>query len=94
MYFLKEHLQNGHYNWLIDTTKSIFIGEPGRRLFDRFNGDQVLFIINYFGKSLGKLSLVEGQKLETLIFTQLPDYAKSELAVFNWLIGIYLYYGN
>jgi hypothetical protein len=94
MEFLKEHLQIGHYNWEKDPNHSIYTSEPDRRLFDRLNGNQVLFIINYFGKSLGRLTLSEGRRIEELILTQLPEYIKSELSVFNWLRGVYLYYGN
>lgn len=70
------------------------MGEPGRRLFDPFNGNQVLYIINFFGKSLGKLTMTDGQKLEELIIRQLPHDIRSELAVFNWLRGVYLYHSN
>jgi hypothetical protein len=94
MEFLKSHLRGGHYNWESDFIHSLYNDEPDRRIFNRYNGKQVLFIINYFGKSLGTLTLSEGLKLEELIITQLPEQTKSELAVFNWLRGIYLYYGN
>ncbi len=92
MYFSKEHLVNDHYNWLTTLKESLYTGAPGRRLFDRFNGDQVLFIINCFGESIGKLTLDDGRKMEELISTQLPENTRSEVAVFNWLRGIYLYY--
>jgi len=94
MIFLKEHLQNDHYNWTTGLNHSFFNNEPDRRIFDRLNGNQVLFIINYFGKSLGRLTVKDGQKIEELIVTQLPLDTKSELSVFNWLRGIYLYYDN
>lgn len=94
MQFLKEHLRSGHYNWENKPNHSVYTSEPDRRVFDRFNGNQVLFIINYFGKSLGRLTVKDGRIIEELIFTQLPEHTKSELSVFNWLRGIYLYYGN
>jgi len=94
MNFLREHLRVSHYTWETSCNHSVNTSEPDRRLFDRFNGNQVLFIINYFGKSLGRLTLSEGQKIEALINTQLPQHTKSELSVFNWLRGIYLYYIN
>ncbi|WP_315814601.1 hypothetical protein [Paraflavitalea speifideaquila] len=50
MSFLKEHLAGNHYHWLIATANAAFTGSPGRRIFDPFNGLQVLYIINYFGK--------------------------------------------
>lgn len=94
MYFLREHLANDHYKWTNAVSGSSYTGHPGRRLFDRFNGNQVLFIINFFGESIGKLTLMEGRKIEELIITQLPENTKSEVAVFNWIRGIYLYHGN
>ena len=94
MFFLKEHLLTRHYHWANVAGAYRYTGEPGRKLFDPFNGNQVLYIINFFGKSLGKLSLTDGHKLEDLIIRQLPEDIRSELAVFNWLRGVYLYHGN
>lgn len=94
MIFLKEHLRKRHYNWAVGLNHSMANNEPDRRIFDRFNGFQVLFIINYFGKSVGKLTVTEGLKVEELISAQLPLEVKSELSVFNWLRGVYLYYNN
>jgi hypothetical protein len=94
MLFQKEHLQSDQYSWDDTANHSLYAIEPDRRLFNRSNGNQVLFIINFFGKSLGRLTLCDGHKIEELILTQLPESTKSELSVFNWLRGIYLYYGN
>lgn len=94
MIFLKEYLQNNHYHWTGGTNHSSGNNEPDRRIFDRFNGNQVLFLINYFGQSIGKMSLSEGQRIEELIFTKLPFETKSELSVYNWLRGIYLNSAN
>lgn len=94
MTFLKEHLRKNHYNWAYQLNHSLENNEPDRRFFNPFNGYQMLFIINYFGKSIGKLTISDALKLEELISTQLPLEVKSELSVFNWLRGIYLYYSN
>jgi len=94
MLFLKEHLLCRHYNWSTDTGGSKYTGEPGRRLFDPFNGNQVLYIINFFGKSIGMLTVSHGHQLEELMIRQLPAELKSELSVFNWLRDVYLYYGD
>lgn len=91
MQFLKEHLIGSNYNWLSDINAALFSGEPRRRLFDRLNGDQVLYMINFFAESIGNFSVQHGQKLEALISTQLPDDLRSEIAVFNWLRGVYMY---
>jgi hypothetical protein len=94
MIFLKEHLCKGNYEWVVGLNHSKENSEPDRRIFDRLNGHQVLFIINYFGKSVGRLTVADGLKIEELISTQLPLETKSELSVFNWLRGIYLHYDN
>ncbi|MBV4360418.1 hypothetical protein [Pinibacter aurantiacus] len=92
--FSKEHLRKRHYDWSDGRNHSMQNNEPDRRTFDRFNGFQVLFIINYFGKSLGKQNIAVGLKVEELISAQLPPDVKSELSVFHWLRGVYLFYGN
>jgi hypothetical protein len=90
MRYIKENLVN-QYNWPAENA-TMYTGTPSRRIFDRGNGNQVLFIINCFYDSIGLGSANAGQKLEELINTQLPPEMKSELAVFNWLKGIYLYH--
>lgn len=94
MVFLKEHLRKKHYDWATKLNHSLENNEPDRRSFNPCNGHQVLFIINHFGKSLGNLTITDGLHIEELISTQLPFELKSELSVFNWLRGIYLYYSN
>ena len=85
MLFSKEHLLCHHYNWINETNISAYNGKPSRRLFDRFNGDQVLFIINSFAMLSEKFTLTEAQQIEHLIINQLPLEAKSEISVFNWV---------
>ena len=94
MLFLKEHLVNNHYLWPESEPGTENTGDPRRRAFDRFNGNQVLYIINFFGKSIGKLTVSIGQKVEELIANQLPADTKSEVTVYNWLRGVYLYYAE
>jgi hypothetical protein len=91
-YFQKEQLAY-QYNWS-DECGSLFKGIPSRRLFDLKNGFQVLFIINCFYQSIGLTSASTGQKIERLIQSQLPSDMKSELSVFNWLKGVYLYHSH
>ena len=74
-----------HYNWLSDEDKGILVGQPSRRPFDKFNGDQVLFVINFFGSLSERFTLQEGIKLERAISYYLPEHAKSEISVFNWI---------
>lgn len=86
MPFIKEDLKNNNYHW---TNNFSFTGSPSRRLFDKFNGNQVLFIINFFGALSGRQTLQECRHIEELITTKLPTDIKSEMSVFNWIRGLY-----
>lgn len=81
----KQDLVGDHYNWVENKEGKVFTGTPSRRLFDRYNGDQVLFIINFYGASIDKFSLQEGQLMEDRIAHHLPLEAKSEISVLQWL---------
>jgi hypothetical protein len=83
MLFLKEHLE-GFYQWNSESEKSVFEGNPSRRVFNRWNGDQVLFIINLLLND-PDTAISEGKKIEKIIIDRLPIETKSELSVFNWL---------
>jgi len=83
MLFLKEHLSAGNnYNW---TDEFIFDGTPSRRLFDRQNGNQLLFIINLYASQNDKFSGDQVQRIEEMLVNRLPDDVKSEISVLNWL---------
>jgi hypothetical protein len=88
MAFLKENLLNEHYTWPADNEQAYLTGQPSRRSFDRFNGPQVLFIINTYGSQAGTFSVEEGRKIEEQILNHLPMDAKSEISVYNWLKGV------
>jgi hypothetical protein len=88
MPFVKEDLVSDHYNWGNSSQSLVFKGHPSRRLFDRFNGEQVLFIINFYGTISDKVSVKEGRKMEAMINSSLPIDAKSEISVFNWLRNV------
>lgn len=83
MLFVKEHLSAGNnYNW---TSEFIFDGTPSRRLFDRQNGNQLLFIINLYASQNDKFSEDQVQRIEEMLVNRLPDDVKSEISVLNWL---------
>ena len=84
MSFSKEHL-NGVYNWASETELPLFDGQASRRLFDRSNGNQVLFLINLLLDNTDSFSIEDGKKIESLITNKLPFQQSSELTVFNWL---------
>ncbi len=85
MPFLKEDMNGLSYNWPDEGAATVFSGTPSRRLFDRFNGNQVLFIINYFGSLAEGFTNDDARKLEDLLTNDLPMEAQSEISVLNWL---------
>jgi len=77
-------MEGTHYSWR-DQDSQLFFGEPSRRIFDRSNGTQVLFIINFYASLCEQFSPGEGKKIEQQIADSLPADIKSEISVFNWL---------
>ena len=86
MPFVKEDLTGSHYTW---TNSFSFTGSPSRRFFDKKNGNQVLFIINFLASLSGRVSIKEGREIEEMIHTHLPTDIRSEMSVFNWLRGLH-----
>ncbi|HEV7779703.1 MAG TPA: hypothetical protein VGO58_00475 [Chitinophagaceae bacterium] len=82
MQFLKEHLAPGNYEWNNDL---VYNGDVSRRLFNRNNGEQLLFIINQYAAPKEQFDIEEGVKVQELIKNQLPVDAKSERSVLQWL---------
>ena len=85
MIFSKENLLNNHYMWIEGPGNPAFSGTPSRRLFNRLNGDQVLFIINSYGALSDKFTVEEGRRIEEMISKELPSETRSELSVIQWL---------
>jgi hypothetical protein len=94
MDFTKEHLISKHYDWATEIRRNVILSSPDRRSFDRLNGNQILYLINFFSHSVGNITVDDGQRIEDLIMKELPTELRSEKAVFNWLIEKYLYYWN
>jgi hypothetical protein len=82
MRFLKEHLSANNYSWINEST---FTGDPSRRLFNRYNGNQLLFIINLYALLIEEFTLNMGLKIEDRLMNQLPFDSRSEISVLNWL---------
>ena len=84
MHFEKQDLEGDHYFWT-DDKNHLFTGQPSRRIFDRFNGNQVLFLINFYGSLTDKFTLGDGKSIEKRIQNELPLEAQSEITVYNWM---------
>jgi hypothetical protein len=82
MRFLKEHLSAYNYSWINEAT---FTGEASRRIFNRYNGNQLLFILNLYASVIDGFTLSMGLKIEDRLMNQLPVDAKSEISVLHWL---------
>jgi hypothetical protein len=82
MHFLKEHLSAYNYRWI---NEAIFTGEASRRIFDRYNGNQLLFILNLYGSLMEGFTLNMGLNIEDRLMNQLPIGNKSEISVLHWL---------
>jgi len=87
MSFEKQDLVGTHYSWTENDT-SVFTGQPSRRIFDRSNGNQVLFLINFYGSQSDKFTPEEGKILEQRIQDEMPLEIKSEISVLHWLRDI------
>jgi len=84
MLFSKEDL-SGKYEWATGYKSLLFSGSPTRRLFDRWNGFQVLFMINSIAALSENFSIKQAKEVEGLILKGLPLSVQSELTVFSWL---------
>lgn len=84
MLISKEHLI-GYYMWTAQPVNALFTGIPTRRIFDRRNGSQVLFLINALALESKNFSIEEGREIENLILNRLPSNTQSEISVYNWL---------
>ncbi len=82
MHFLKEHLSAYNYSWINEST---FTGDASRRLFNRYNGNQLLFILNLYASLVEGFTVAMGLKIEDRLMNQLPVDAKSEISVLRWL---------
>lgn len=85
MQFYKEDMNSLDYHWNDEIAKQLFFDQPSRRLFDRYNGNQVLFLINCFAAEHPNFTRKTGQFIEASIINGLPIGTRSEISVFNWL---------
>lgn len=84
MIFLKEHL-SGTYEWPSENERILLDTVPSRRLFNRWNGYQTLFVINLFLMQAGLALEHYGKKAENILLAKLPLDDMSEKKVLAWL---------
>ena len=87
--FTKKDLAEVDYVWYDKQTAITLTApiEPSRRLFDRYDGNQILHMINYFAQTIQQCSVQQANMLERLLRNELPFGIKSELSVFRWLVS-------
>lgn len=85
MAFSKQDLEGTHYSWNTESSRHMFSGQPSRRIFDPYNGDQVLFLINFYCTLTGLSQLTDVKQIEFEIIHHLPENIKSEISVFHWI---------
>ncbi len=73
------------YKW-IQQDCLFYEGEPSRRLLDRTDGYQVLFLINYCASLIEGFTPEAGRLMEEKIHAEMPSDMKSERSAFNWLV--------
>ena len=84
MHFQKQDLHYTYYEWDEDQVH-MYTGQPSRRVFNKYDGNQVLFLINFYASLSNRFTIAEGRQIEHRILTELPGEIKSELSVYNWL---------
>ena len=82
MQILREHLAPGNYEW---DNEMIYTGDPSRRLYNRNNGNQLLFVINSYAAPKTTFDLEQGLMIQYMLKNELPIEAKSEKTVIQWL---------
>ncbi|MEX6689808.1 hypothetical protein QTN47_20040 [Danxiaibacter flavus] len=87
--FKKEDLSEADYSWdeNLAERSEFEVQEPTRRSFDRYNGNHILYMINYFAQAVQQVSLKEVKLLEKILREKLPIDIKSEVSVFRWLVN-------
>ena len=66
MQFLKEHLTPGNYEW---NDQISYNGKPSRRLYNRYNGNQLLFVINHIAESTATFDIFNFNQKCSLLWT-------------------------
>ena len=90
MNITREQLKGTNYLWTEEAIAGKLLHEgPSRRVFNRFNGYQLLAMIQYFAGQYDVTADTDQLKLENMLLHYLPFGLKSELSVFNWLTSTY-----
>lgn len=88
MIIQKEDLALTHYLWQDEIVGERLDTSPSRKLFDRNNGNHILWVINWYATEYGTLKKEDIARLEGLLQDKLPFGKLSEKSVSQWLLSI------
>lgn len=86
MSFKKSDLDYSDYSWTAlpgDDPK--ISGKPDSTLFSRYEGYEMLYMIDKVLEHRNLISVASGQKVESIIRTKLPSTTRSQENVFNFV---------
>lgn len=81
----REDLLFNDYEWNESASHVKLQGTPDRNLFMRYEGNEILYMINHACEIMGCTSKTEAGRMEMLLHDKLPLDIKSQNRVFVWL---------
>lgn len=73
------------YEWTEPLSHVKLQGTPDRNLFMRYEGYEILYMINYACETMNAVSKADAGRIETLLHEKLPIDIRSQNSVFQWL---------
>lgn len=88
--YQKHDLLFNDYDWTTLADHVKFQGAPDRNMFVRHEGNDVLYMINYFCNVMDYKTKTHAGRIEMLIHDKMPIEIKSQKSVFQWLQKEYI----
>ncbi|WP_417356116.1 hypothetical protein [Gallaecimonas pentaromativorans] len=86
MSFKKSDLNYSDYSWItLSGDDPKISGKPDSTLFSRHEGYEMLYMIDKVLEHRNLTSVASGQKVESIIRTELPSTTRSQENVFNFV---------
>jgi len=82
--YKKNDLVYTDYEWTEPIITKL-TGSPDRNLFKRYEGHEVLYMINYTCETKGLTSKEDAELIEKLLHESMPFDIKSQNSVYQWL---------
>ena len=81
----KSDLLFNDYTWNESAEHVKLQGVPDRNMFMRYEGNEILYMINYACETMDCKSKTEAGRMEILLHEKLPLEVKSQNSVYSWL---------